>query len=93
MKYKNYKFILDTNGIVCYNIDTVKKEMPLWWNWQTHLTQNQTENIRAGSSPVSGTICAYNLMVEYRTSNPNVWVQFPLRTPKYSKFILNLGLT
>ena len=31
------------------------KYKPLWWNWQTHLTQNQTENIRAGSSPASGT--------------------------------------
>ena len=31
------------------------KYKPLWWNWQTHLTQKQTENIRAGSSPASGT--------------------------------------
>lgn len=27
--------------------------MPLWRNWQTHLTQNQAGN-RAGSSPASG---------------------------------------
>lgn len=28
--------------------------MPLWRNWQTHLTQNQAVNNRAGSSPASG---------------------------------------
>ena len=28
--------------------------MPLWRNWQTHLTQNQAVNSRAGSSPASG---------------------------------------
>ena len=27
---------------------------PLWRNWQTHLTQNQAVNSRAGSSPASG---------------------------------------
>ena len=30
------------------------RTMPLWRNWQTHLTQNQAVNNRAGSSPASG---------------------------------------
>lgn len=31
------------------------QNLPLWRNWQTHLTQNQAVNSRAGSSPASGT--------------------------------------
>ena len=27
---------------------------PVWRNWQTHLTQNQADFIRAGSSPATG---------------------------------------
>ena len=30
------------------------QNLPLWRNWQTHLTQNQAVNSRAGSSPASG---------------------------------------
>lgn len=29
--------------------------MPLWWNWQTHSTQNAADNIHVGSSPTNGT--------------------------------------
>ncbi len=30
--------------------------MPMWRNWQTHLTQNQAVNNRAGSSPAIGSV-------------------------------------
>ncbi len=33
----------------------LKYKMPVWRNWQTHVTQNHAETIRAGSSPATGT--------------------------------------
>lgn len=35
-------------------INTGLENMPVWRNWQTHLTQNQAVNSRAGSSPATG---------------------------------------
>lgn len=35
-------------------LSSVRENGPLWRNWQTHLTQNQAVNNRAGSSPASG---------------------------------------
>ena len=37
----------------------VSVHLPLWRNWQTHLTQSQS-GTRAGSSPASGTLKALN---------------------------------
>ena len=42
-------------------IGTSYYTVPVWRNWQTHLTQNQADNLRAGSSPATG----INLTVQF----------------------------
>ena len=46
--------------------------MPLWWNWQTQLTQNQPSIMTLmGSSPIFGTIfMIFNMITQYHINSP-----------------------